>query len=1115
MEYEFGRWAAVVLPGMMDAAVKGAVVLALAGLVVMGLRRGSAAGRHLVWFLGVVSLLVLPVLSAGLPGWQVLPGWGMDKSASVPEPAAPRAVPMAGVGPTAVAPAASGSGVSPPVEMAAPTAFAASPAARVAGPMRLVWQGWVLLVWLGGSVVLLGRVGLGHLSLWWLERRAERMAEGEWAGLLQELCGRLGMRGSVVLLASGRRAMPMTWGLWRTRVLLPGDCELWTVEQRRAVLLHELAHARRGDCRTQLVVQVVAALYWFNPLVWVAEQRMQAERERACDDLVLGSGTKASAYAEQLLRIAGEMPAVRLSAAAIALARPSKLEGRLRAILDGGVNRRGLTRGVVLGAAAVALGLAIPMACVKSGEADSTRGAATRSATSSSAGHVLCWRVVIQTEETLPGTKEAVTRRWFSRWVSAPVSAKDEVDSAIDLPHGTQFTLRGKANVAGKSVRDLEMKWKFKYSDWLANWAKFQTDATKMDARLRDSNFDFGLTGAVTADEDNRRGWYATIDQRGYDDATTGYKSTISVMLGGGFDLELPASGAAMSQTAISEEQAVSNLLEVLKQKMPAEFTMAEPVRGKLNWWYWKPAEWTGVQLHLLPGKLVGVDHKPGRDDFFVWLLDKGYTGQVLPRSEWNGAAGGAPEEFAMWRGRRVLVFGSGRESAWKMFETDLRAALLAVSATEAATRPAAEVPYVELYRRYKAVVVEAVKAGDKAGALRVTDAFAVSLKGRLLQVRVSRETGPDKWEQVLSKTYGGRFIAEPAIKYASYDEPHVSPQKDEGMDYILLETGPGKHDLYITMAVAPGTASAPAAPAIGPYVGHRIWVWTVDKETGKLQGVGEALAGPGATVTVEPVRGYRMVVTLGAVGKSTYRDATHEWEEPSVSLKLAHDGSSEGVADLKGPRVDVEWGTREKSQSVVVSVPEGSLESPAVARVLAGGALKADLGALEDVLLAMVQDRQIEVGDLVEVYSILKHTQRKEQWAAVMAGPDAAESVLAAGVGAQVGDPAATGRFCDLCLAAKDNEQIRLIEALCGMPGSERGLRTLLELIAAPRDYLLKMPKGMAASDVDRRWGMEQALQEKYAKEKVRAAAQDVVKSAPAGERARVEKRLERVLKP
>ena len=65
VEQSAAHWLAVLL----DASVKGLVVLALAGAVALAMRRRtSAAGRHLVWLLAITSLLVLPVLSVALPG---------------------------------------------------------------------------------------------------------------------------------------------------------------------------------------------------------------------------------------------------------------------------------------------------------------------------------------------------------------------------------------------------------------------------------------------------------------------------------------------------------------------------------------------------------------------------------------------------------------------------------------------------------------------------------------------------------------------------------------------------------------------------------------------------------------------------------------------------------------------------------------------------------------------------------------------------------------------------------------------------------------------------------------------------------------------------------------
>ena len=105
--------------------------------------------------------------------------------------------------------------------------------------------------------------------------------------------------------------------------------------------------------------------HWFNPLVWWAAWKIQVERERACDDLVVNSGIEATDYAEHLLRIAsGFRSREVVDLAGLAMGVPSRLEGRLLALLSHQTNRQEVTRDVLAAVAVVALSVSLPLAVV-------------------------------------------------------------------------------------------------------------------------------------------------------------------------------------------------------------------------------------------------------------------------------------------------------------------------------------------------------------------------------------------------------------------------------------------------------------------------------------------------------------------------------------------------------------------------------------------------------------------------------------------------------------------------------------------------------------------------------------------------------------------------------
>lgn len=99
-------------------------------------------------------------------------------------------------------------------------------------------------------------------------------------------------------------ASPAVFGLWRPRIVLPGDFSARYDAREQALLLaHEREHIRRRDIPAQALAATLICLFWFNPLVHVAARRFRLDQELACDAAVLRRHPKERrSYGEAMLK---------------------------------------------------------------------------------------------------------------------------------------------------------------------------------------------------------------------------------------------------------------------------------------------------------------------------------------------------------------------------------------------------------------------------------------------------------------------------------------------------------------------------------------------------------------------------------------------------------------------------------------------------------------------------------------------------------------------------------------------------------------------------------------------------------------------------------------------
>lgn len=297
------RWGEWHASASMSMLLQSAILIVILSAMDFALRhRTRAVVRHMLWLL-LLAKLALPVnfslptgilqlpppppsnVQASAVNVSALPNETIHHIASAPE--IPSSPPVA---------------VTPSFAHLAPISV---PLNADAVPVRLTLKAAWLLFWATGCLILIGVISSKAMRLRSALRRT-RPASAELQELLRETGAGMGVKRALRLRVSEENAGPALCGLIRPCVLIPKSVTTsLSLAQLRTVFLHEIAHLKRNDLPLNLVQTALQVLYFYNPLLWLANARIRTLREEAVDEAVLvATAAEPETYPTALLNVA-------------------------------------------------------------------------------------------------------------------------------------------------------------------------------------------------------------------------------------------------------------------------------------------------------------------------------------------------------------------------------------------------------------------------------------------------------------------------------------------------------------------------------------------------------------------------------------------------------------------------------------------------------------------------------------------------------------------------------------------------------------------------------------------------------------------------------------------
>ncbi len=293
-----------ILTRLLEITVYSAVIFVAVVLFRFALSKWlSPSLKYMLWFLVVLRLVVPATFESGfhfitLPGEEPAVSASAETSTATVAPSA-QSEPVLDGGTIAAA-------ESPDEPEATQNA---TPTATAPKTQTLSWQQWLLIAWGAGCALIFIVYAVLNSRLNQRIRRIGCSPGKRTEQLYQQVKSGMNIRARIPISLMPDIKSPALTVQFLPKLLLP-DRLLYRADREHMAfaMAHELMHYKRRDYLVCLLIVLLRAVFWFNPVVWIMPKLMRMDMESACDARVVRTMDKAQKlnYVNLLLALGEE-----------------------------------------------------------------------------------------------------------------------------------------------------------------------------------------------------------------------------------------------------------------------------------------------------------------------------------------------------------------------------------------------------------------------------------------------------------------------------------------------------------------------------------------------------------------------------------------------------------------------------------------------------------------------------------------------------------------------------------------------------------------------------------------------------------------------------------------